>query len=373
MSTDAASDNAQLARTWVFGSADWATKITFQDFVFEPLHAVTRAVETVYEIEELYRVAIDAFHRFSQVILAASDWARFSPKVNHAESFKGRVEVNQVLVSLFTILRLYQESVRKIFSTDPDRVKHFFRMPGFWELDGLRNYVQHVALLPMKTDTQYDMCDGEVAMVSVRHRIDTGLMRTAELTNLSTRRDVESLLSRGEVDVYDVVMTGLSAFTLMHKILRSTKLFSVNYQKYCDYLKKLDALIVANGMVQYKIMQGNDVVGKGQPYFYSAQRLLVEEIRRTYEGDAIYPLDHLFPSVLPKDYVNKCKTAFLVGRWHEKAVDCHAHYEALQREYDISDIDAQDGVSGLEQADSLLVMLCNSASQKRNVSGEQCL
>ena len=265
---------AESATHIVFCTEDGATSLRFPAIVATYIARTATVINLVYEIEELYMVAMESFQDFSLEILALSDQVRFALRTEEEYHFKECLRVNRSLASLFTVLRMYSDTVKKMFSDPENRVRRLFSLSGYWELDSLRNYVQHVSFLPLRRSLTCTLCDPDTAFSSFRCELSNEKLLLDAVENNRTRENLKRLLEREHIDLYELVMDGMSAFRGIHQIVRQTKCFARDFCQSSLYLQKLSELTRKVGLDHYKLLKDSEVLHSGKVYFYLAQQKL---------------------------------------------------------------------------------------------------
>lgn len=343
---------------YVFMNEDASMKLALPAFVRDGEREAKAILDNVYQVEELYRLAIDSFRAYTHLALNSADDARYFFRVDHAESFTERVKVNQALASLFTVLRLYKDTVKRIFG-DSESIQRLFRMDGFAEIDALRNYMQHVSLLPLCSAQTYGLVRETVCLVQMRHRLEIGSLRTDQLKNQTTRKTLEGMISQGNLDIYEIVMRGLGVFNRIHQIVRNSEYFGEIARSCGRFLGNLDGLSLKKGLCKFilKNEQG-EVVDRGDVYLYNTQCQLISDIRNQYPINSPFPIDKIYASNLPDSFVRTCGT----GRGIDWKVTGEVHdlERRLLEEYALDGISARVGYTALSKADEFVGMVVRS-------------
>lgn len=347
-----AEEQAKASEKIVFVASDGTTR------EFPPVVVVftTRAIEvvdSVHKVEEIYRVCMECFGEFSREIISSADRMRYAWRVDNGEAFNDRLRINQLLTSLFTVLRMYSESIRRLFDQSSELVDRLFSMPGFWELDVLRNYVQHVSFLPLRGSLQYTLCDPDVALVAVRYELSNDEFRLDELRP-GTREKLEHLLNKGEIDLCALVQDGMAAFRIIHEIVRRTRYFDSEYSACERYLKRMYDLTVAGSYMTYQLCLGEKVFASGNAYFYTTQMARVKEMRAMFPTQAPYPPNKSFPTFAPTFFIDRYKAAYPMSEWVNKSDEYMKRQETLLRDYSLATALDGNDLTGIERVQKAL-------------------
>ena len=333
----------------VFCSEDGATKLTFPSIVAVYVARAANVVAVVYEIEELYMVAMESFQKFSSEMMSMAGQIQYAFRTEERWHFKDCLRVNRSLASLFTVLRMYSENVKKLFSVSEEKSRHLFMMPGYCELDALRNYMQHVSFLPLRRNVSCALYDPKVALSSCRFELAKEKMFLEEISNPRTKRRIQDLLGRDTIDVYELVMDGMSAFRRIHQIVRQTRCFSDDYAACARFLCSLKGMTDKTGLGHYKLLKDKTEIASGKSYLHISTISMIAEMRANSPTETVYPSDKIYPTLVPQSVLDRYKEANPIESWHEEATGCLVEYDALLKEYSMSDVPVDMGLDGIDK------------------------
>lgn len=340
---------AEQGTSVVFCSEDGATELTFPAIVAVYVARAANVVNAVYEIEELYMVAMESFQKFSSEMMSLAGQIQYAFRTDERWHFKDCLRVNRSLASLFTVLRMYSENVKKLFSVSEEKSRHLFMMPGYRELDALRNYMQHVSFLPLRRNVSCALYDPKVALSSCRFELAKEKMLLGEISNPRTKSRIQELLGRDTIDVYELVMDGMAAFRRIHQIVRQTRCFSDDYAACARFLCLLKGMRDKTGLGQYRLLKDKTEIAFGKSYFYTSTISMIAEMREISPTETVYPSDKIYPTLVPQPVLDRYNEANPMKVWHKEAMGCLAEYDALLKEYSLSDVPMDMGLDGIDK------------------------
>lgn len=348
----------------VFSSKDGNMSLRLPSIVAVYIARASTVANVVYELEELYMVGMECFQEFSRESLSLADQMHYSLRVEESWHFKDCLRINRCLSSLFTVLRMYSDNVRKLFAGSQEKVRRLFSMPGYKELDALRNYVQHVSFLPLRRCLSCTLCDPDVALSSCRFELDNVKMLLGEVDNPRTKERLREILEREHVDIYELVMEGMAAFRRIHKIVRSTKCFTSDYADSQRFLRQLHDLTIEKGMDCYVLEKDGQVLMSDKAYFSTATIAMITEIRSGFPTDTVYPANKIYPSVAPAVLLEKYKEQHPINAWHKEAAARVQAYDALLADYSLNSIIIDFGLQGIDKLSLELSSIEETVTQR---------